>query len=205
MKNKLIVKGLFGSGMVLQRNKINCVYGTADGYTDIMMTFRGVTSITQSDEFGNWKLEFSPGEAGGPFEMVIKADAERIEYNDIYVGEVWVSSGQSNAQLPMERMKFTYPREFKLPENPKIRMFTVPIRWSLNGEEDDFEHGENAPAWIAASPKTLGQMSGTGYFFAKKLSEELDVPVGIINASQGGSPIASWLSKAALEEMGDKN
>ena len=207
MKAKLVVKGIFGSGMVLQRNKINCIYGTADGYTDIMLTFRGVTSITQSDEFGNWKLEFSPGEAGGPFEMVIKADSDRIEYKDIYVGEVWLSSGQSNAQLPMERMRFTYPQEFKLPKNPKIRMLTLPIRWALDGEKDslDLADGTNGAEWTEAGPDTLGQMSGTGYFFAKKLSTELDVPVGIINASQGGSPIASWLSKDALEEMGDKN
>lgn len=203
MKANLTVKGIFGSGMVLQRNKINCIYGTADGYTDIMLTFRGVTSITQSDEYGNWKLEFSPGEAGGPFEMVIKADDERIDFSDIYVGEVWVSSGQSNAQLPMERMKFTYPQEFALPENPNIRMLTIPIRWALDGEKDSFEPG--TINWKAASPETLGEMSGTAYFFAKKLSSELDVPVGIINASQGGSPIASWLSKSALEEMGDKS
>ena len=202
MKTKLTVKGIFGSGMVLQRNKINCIYGVADGYTDIMLTFRGVTSITQSDEFGNWKLEFSPGEAGGPFEMIIKADSDRIEFKDIYVGEVWVSSGQSNAQLPMERMRFTYPQEFALPANQNIRMLTVPIRWALDGEKDSIEPG--SAEWMAASPETLGKMSGTAYFFAKKLAAELDVPVGIINASQGGSPIASWLSKSALEEMGDK-
>ena len=202
MKTKLQVKGIFGSGMVLQRNKVNCIYGVADGYTDIMLSFRGVTTITQSDEYGNWKLEFSPGEAGGPFEMVIKADSERIEYKDVYVGEVWLSSGQSNAQLPMERLKFTYPNEFKLPENTNIRMLTVPIRWTFDGEKDSLD---SEAQWIAASPSTLGQMSGTAYFFAKKLSNELDVPVGIINASQGGSPIVSWLSKAALEEMGDKS
>lgn len=203
MKSKLAVKGIFGSGMVLQRNKINCVYGVADGYTDVMMTFRGVTSITQSDEFGNWKLEFSPGEAGGPFEMVIKAAGERLDYSDVFVGEVWVSSGQSNAQLPMERMRFSYPEEFALPENPRIRMLTVPIRWALDGEKDCLDDSSGAK-WLAASPENLGGMSGTAYFFAKRLSEELDVPVGIINASQGGSPIASWLSKSALEEMGDK-
>ena len=205
--------------MVLQRNKINCIYGTAEVYSDVIMEFRGTTSITQSDEDGKWKIEFSPGEAGGPFTMNIKCDDHRVEFTDIYVGEVWVSSGQSNAQLPMERMKFSYPEDFALPRNERIRMITIPINWSLDGEKDEIvdvgwqsnaDEGTKAEGlsggvhWVCASPETLGEMSGTGYFFAKRLSSELDVPVGIINASQGGSPVASWLSRQALEEMGDK-
>ena len=218
MNEKLKVNGIYGSGMVLQRNKINCVYGTAGVFSDVMMTFRGVTSITQADESGNWKLEFSPGEAGGPFTMSIKSDAQKIEYTDVYVGEVWLCSGQSNMQLPMERMKYSYPAEFTQPKNDHIRMLTIPISWSLDGEKDCLPESEwnsnadegtkaasgNSAKWICASPETLGAMSGTGYFFAKKLMEELDVPIGIINASQGGSPIASWLSKTALEELGGK-
>ena len=219
MKGTFKIKGIVGSGMVLQRNKINCIYGTAEVYSDIIMEFRGTTSITQSDEDGNWKIEFSPGEAGGPFTMNIKCDDHRVEFTDIYVGEVWVSSGQSNAQLPMERMRFSYPEDFALPKNDRIRMITIPINWSLDGEKDEIvdvgwqsnaDEGTKADGlssgvkWVCASPETLGGMSGTGYFFAKRLSKELDVPVGIINASQGGSPIASWLSRQALEEMGDK-
>lgn len=219
MKGTFKIKGIVGSGMVLQRNKINCVYGTAEVYSDVIMEFRGTTSITQSDEDGNWKLEFSPGEAGGPFEMVIKSDSHKVEFTDVYVGEVWVNSGQSNAQLPMERLKFSYPEEFEQPRNDKIRMITIPINWSLDGEKDEIvdvgwqsnadegtkaENMSSGVKWECASPETLGGMSGTGYFFAKKLSAELDIPVGIINASQGGSPIASWLSRQALEEMGDK-
>lgn len=219
MKGTFKIKGIVGSGMVLQRNKINCIYGTAEVYSDVIMEFRGTTSITQSDEDGKWKIEFSPGEAGGPFNMRIKCDAHTVEFTDIYVGEVWVSSGQSNAQLPMERMKFSYPEEFMQPRNERIRMITIPINWSLDGEKDEIvdvgwqsnaDEGTKAEGisggvnWVCASPETLGSMSGTGYFFAKRLSSELDVPVGIINASQGGSPIASWLSRQALEEMGDK-
>lgn len=219
MKGEFKIKGIVGSGMVLQRNKINCIYGTAEVYSDVIMEFRGTTSITQSDDDGNWKIEFSPGEAGGPFTMNIKCDNHRVEFTDIYVGEVWVSSGQSNAQLPMERMRFSYPEDFELPKNDRIRMITIPINWSLDGEKDEIvdvgwqsnaDEGTKADGlnsgvnWVCASPENLGGMSGTGYFFAKRLSKELDVPVGIINASQGGSPIASWLSRQALEEMGDK-
>jgi len=198
MKKEFCVKGIASSGMVLQRNKINCVFGTAGVYEDIIMSFRGLTCITQSDEEGNWKIEFSPGEAGGPFEMTIKAGDEKIQFTDIYVGEVWVSSGQSNAQLQMERLKFSYPEEMILPENPNIRMITIPITWTFKGENDSVEN----PQWMAASPETRKFMSGTAYFFAKKLHEELGVPVGIISTAQGGSPISSWMSKQSLEELG---
>lgn len=197
-QKKLLIKGIVASGMVLQQNKINCIFGTADIYEDILMTFRGITSIAKSDENGNWKIEFSPGDAGGPFCMTVKSSKEKIVLDDVFVGEVWVNSGQSNAQLPMERMRFSYPEEFELPENPNIRMITIPISWSLDGEKDYIEN----PLWLSASPENLGKMSGTAYFFAKKLSQELNVPVGIINASQGGSAIASWMNKSCLQEMG---
>ena len=219
MKGEFKIKGIVGSGMVLQRNKINCIFGSAEVYSDVMLTFRGITSITQSDEEGNWKLEFSPGEAGGPFEMLVQCDDKKIKFDEVYVGEVWVNAGQSNAQLPMERMRFSYPEEFLQPEDKFIRMITIPIDWSLDGEKDELrqtvteanaDEGTKAQnqsggvKWECASPQTLGDMSGTGYFFAKKLREDLRVPVGIINASQGGSPITAWMSQEALEEMGDK-
>lgn len=201
MESKFCVKGITASGMVLQRNRINCVYGTAGVYEDIIMTFRGLTYITQSDEFGNWKIEFGPGEAGGPFLLSLKSGTVKIDFSDVYVGEVWVSSGQSNAQLQMERLKFSYPEEMKLPENPNIRIITIPITWTFKGEKDSVEN----PQWLPASPENLRGMSGTAYFFAKKLHEELGVPVGIISTAQGGSPIASWMSKQSLEELDAEN
>ena len=219
MKGKIKVKGLTGSGMVLQRNKINCVYGTAESGADLVLEFRGENHAACADGNGCWKVEFNPGEAGGPFVMTVRSGESRIEFSDIFVGEVWLSSGQSNAQLPMERMKFSYPEEMVLPRNDKIRVITVPINWSLDGEKDEIvdvgwqsnaDEGTKAEGispgvkWLCASPETVGSISGLSYFFAKRLSSELDVPVGIINASQGGSPIASWMSRKSLEEMGDK-
>ena len=201
MGKDLRVKGIYGSGMVLQRDKINCIFGSGDVFSDVIMSFRGVTSITQVDENGEWKFEFSPGEAGGPFEMSIKSDAQKIDFNDIYVGEVWVNAGEGNARLSMEEMKFSYPDEFKLPENQNVRMFSVPGNYSFDKKIDYTEGAQ----WKAVSPKTLGEMPGLGYFFGKKLSVDLGVPVGIINMAYDDAPIASWMSKKSLEEMGDKS
>ena len=183
--------------MVLQQNTDNCIFGSAASGTKVSLQFRDKTYSEASDKEGNWKIEFNPGSAGGPFTMEISSSAEAVTYTDVYVGEVWVSSGQSNAQLPMNRLAYKYPDEFNLPLNNNIRMITVPISYALDGEKDTVEN----PQWIAASPETLAGMSGTAYFFAKKMAAELDVPVGIINASQGGSPITAWMSRESLEEL----
>lgn len=222
----LRTKGLYASGMVLQHDKVSKIKGCAEKNSKVILEYRGKKLCTNADALGFWELEFNAGEPGGPFDLKLSSGEEILEYQ-VYSGEVWISSGQSNAQLPMERMKFTYPDEFELAENPLIRIVTVPITWNFTGETDDFyaapsaENYENADnlensesagnaedccrkvlsiKWEAASPSTLGGMSGTAYFFAKKLAAELKIPVGIINASQGGSPISAWLGKQALEE-----
>lgn len=198
--DKFVVKGIYGSGMVLQRETVNCIFGNGKIGTKVELEFRGNSYCSDVDTKGNWKIEFDSMSAGGPFELVLKNEDEKIVYDDVFVGEVWVNSGQSNAKLPMIRMKHSYPQEFAAKKNDFVRMITIPISWSFEGEQDSVEN----PKWICASPDTIGEMSGTGYFFAKRLSEELKVPVGIVNASQGGSPISAWMSKKSLQEL-EKN
>lgn len=190
-------KGLYADGMVLQQKTLNCVAGLTDSECEVTLNWQNKEYSTKSDSNGNWFIEFESGTAGGPFVMNLTSGSQSITYKDVYVGEVWVSSGQSNAQLPMERMRYSYPEEFDLPANNNIRIITVPISWSFEGEQDSVEN----PVWNCASPQTLGSMAGTSYFFAKKLSEDLKVPVGIINPAQGGSPIASWVNKQTLTDL----
>jgi len=193
----LKTKGIYAEGMVLQQKATNCIYGAADAGAEVTLCWNGKSYTVNADDSGNWHIEYESGAAGGPFEMEITSGSDLIRFEDVYVGEVWVSSGQSNAQLPMDRMRYSYPEEFDLPANNNIRMITVPIAWNFEGEQDCVEN----PVWRCASPQTLGGMAGTSYFFAKKLWQELKVPVGIINPAQGGSPIASWMSKKSLEEL----
>lgn len=201
MSEQFFTKGIYGNGMVLQRECTNCIFGKAEKSSKITLSFRDINKSVFSDKNGDWKIEYNPGKAGGPFEMEIACENEKnrelIHFENIYVGEVWLSSGQSNAQLPMERLFYKYEEEFTLPENPFVRMITIPISYSFDGEKDSVEN----PAWICASAENLKKMSGTAYFFAKKLSAELKVPVGIINASQGGSPIESWMNEDCFKEM----
>ena len=194
------VLGIYADGMVLQRNTINCIFGEgAEG--EVSLSFRDTTAKATAQSDGRWKIEFNPGEAGGPFELKLTSGSDTVTFKDVWVGEVWVNSGQSNAQLPMDRLRFSYPHRMKLPKNDNIRMITVPITFSYDGPKDSVEN----PTWICASPETIAQMSGTAYFFASYLEQELGVPVGIINASQGGSPITSWMSEESLKQLGKTN
>lgn len=195
------VKGIYASGMVLQQKSVSHITGTAIAGEVVVLSFREKSYKTKVNKKGLWSLSFKTLEAGGPFSLTITNGKESIIYKDVFVGEVWVLSGQSNAQLPMERMKYSYPADFKLPLNNNIRMITIPISYCYGKQKDTIEN----PQWLPASPETLGVMSGTGYFFAKKLSSELKVPVGIINASQGGSPITSWMSEKSLIKLQKKD
>lgn len=191
------VKGIYASGMVLQQNAKCHISGTGEPYQKVILEFRGKIYQTKVSKKGDWKIDFYSFEAGGPFTLKINHQNQEIKYDDVFSGEVWLLSGQSNAQLPMERMRYTYKNDFALPKNNNIRMITIPISYCFGNQKECVEK----PLWQAASPETLGAMSGTGYFFAKHLSSELGVPVGIINASQGGSPIASWMSEKSLKKM----
>lgn len=189
------LKGLFADGMVFLRNAKNCVAGTAEPKSTVTVKFLGGTYSACADLDGNWKIDFQCNEACGPETMEITcSDGSAITLKDLYVGEVWLNCGQSNAQLPMERLKYTYREDMELPKNPLIRMCTVPIRYTFGYEQEFVDN----PTWLAASPETLGGFSGTAYFFAKRIQAELGCAVGIINASQGGSPIASWMDKESL-------
>ena len=194
------VLGIYADGMVLQRNTTNCIFGEgAQG--EVSLSFRDTTAKATAQSDGRWKIEFNPGEAGGPFELKLACGKDTITFKDVWVGEVWINSGQSNAQLPMDRLRYSYPYEMRLTKDNNIRMITIPITYAYDGPKDTVDN----PQWICASPETIEQMSGTGYFFASNLSKELGVPVGIINASQGGSPITSWMSEESLVKAGKTN
>ena len=197
MQEKFYLNRLYQNGMVLQQKCKNCISGKGVPGSTICIVFRKKKYSSKINSDGKWKVIFNPGDAGGP-EVLNVSDSEggEIKLTNIYVGEVWLCSGQSNMQLPMGRLKFTYPEEVTAPINEQIRLFTVPISYSFDGEKDNLLDG----AWLAASPETILSFSGTSYFFAKKLQQELKVPVGIINASQGGSPIASWLSEDVVNK-----
>jgi sialate O-acetylesterase len=182
---------LLADHMVAQRGLPVHVYGMAAPGENISVTFRGETHSTASDSLGRWSLYMSPGEAGGPFQMIVKA-TNTIQLNDILVGDVWVASGQSNMEFPMKALANPAP-EIAAANYPKIRIFRVEHRPS------DYPRSDvEAKTWAACTPESVAESSAVAYYFARDLSQRLNVPIGLIETFWGGTPAESWTSLHSL-------
>ncbi|MCL2410266.1 MAG: hypothetical protein FWC97_01355 [Treponema sp.] len=196
LKNKLILPPLFGDGMIIQHGVNFPIHGTALPHSEVTVTFSGESCQTKADENGKWHITLTPVQAGGPFMMEITAEDDIIKLKDIYAGDVWLCAGQSNMEMPMQRLSDDFPEEWELPDFPVIRQFSVPQTWNFSEPQEQI-HGEN---WVTASKETLGVFSGTAWFFAKNLNEKYNIPIGLVNTAWGGTPIESWMSKEALKD-----
>ncbi|MGD8176115.1 sialate O-acetylesterase [Marinimicrobium sp. ARAG 43.8] len=185
---------LINDGMVLQRDARVTVWGWAEEGESVSVHFQEKTLRTEAGEKGRWQITLPEMPAGGPYTMTITGN-NRLEINDILVGDVWVASGQSNMELPMRRVAPLYQEEMNEANYPDIRYFEVPDRYAFKAPAEDLDAGE----WVSITPETLPPVSAVSYFFARDLNRALDVPIGVINAALGGSPVESWLSEEALK------
>ncbi|MDD5065072.1 MAG: sialate O-acetylesterase [Phycisphaerae bacterium] len=185
---------LVSDGMVLQRDANVKIWGWADAGEKVTIDFNGKMYSAAADPDGKWTATLSPSKAGGPYNMEIKA-ANNITLKNILIGDVWVCSGQSNMELTMERVKDKYPNEITNSDNNSIRQFEVPDKYYFDAPHDDLESG----TWASANPQTIFKFTAIGYFFAKELYQKYHVPIGLINASLGGSPAQAWMSEDALK------
>ena len=185
---------LVSDGMVLQRDANVKIWGWADANEKIAISFNGKTYNSTAEADGKWSVILSELKAGGPYNMDINA-GNHITLANILVGDVWVCSGQSNMELPMNRVKYRYPDVIANADNPNIRQFVVTHIYDFMTPKDDFKSG----SWVSANPKSVLEFTAVGYFVAKELYEKYHVPIGLINASLGGSPAQAWLSEDALK------
>ncbi len=181
---------LLSDRMVIQRELPVHVWGWADPGEEIAVAFRGQEASTAADSAGRWEVYLKPLAAGGPFEMTIRG-ANAVVLRDIYVGEVWVASGQSNMVWPLQRSNDA-EQEIAAAKFPQIRYFKVKLA-TADERRDDVE-GE----WLAVSPQTAAELSGVGYFFARHLHEKLGVPFGVIQSAWGGTPAEAWTTAETL-------
>ncbi|MBN2356872.1 beta galactosidase jelly roll domain-containing protein [candidate division KSB1 bacterium] len=180
--------------MVLQRDAEVKIWGWAAEGEEISVRFNGHDYTTRADRLGEWRVILSDLKAGGPYEMRVQG-TNAIIIKDIMIGDVWVCSGQSNMELPMSRVSWMYPSEIAASENTFIRHFYVPRQYNLIEPESDFIGG----SWQSANPRTVLGFSAAAYFFARELYDRYKIPIGLINAGLGGSPIEAWMSEAALK------
>ncbi len=188
---------IFGNGMVLQRSAPVPVWGWAAPNEKITLTFNGQTKTVKAGKDGKWQIRLEPMTAGGPYEMRVAGKADRVALSDILVGEVWVCSGQSNMEWPLAQSNNAKEEAAKA-NYPQIRHFAVPK--AVSGlPSDDISGGK----WETCTPQTAPRFTAVGYFFARELAKELNVPIGLINTSWGGTHSETWTSAAALAQEPD--
>ena len=191
---------LLSDGMVLQQKKRVHIWGWDTPGCEVMISFLGKEYLTCADEEGKFSVFLDALAAGGPYTMEIKdRQGQELVLSDIWVGDVWICSGQSNMELPMERVRDKYPGEKADCKNPAIRTFKITEHADFRGPLTDHLSGE----WKAAEENTILSFSATAYFFARQMNRMLDIPIGLINASLGGSRIESWMGRDMLEGYDD--
>lgn len=179
---------IFSDKMVLQRDVTLQVWGWADAGEKISVVFDRATYRVKADKSGRWIAALKPVPAGGPYEMKITGKSNVVTLKDILVGDVWVGSGQSNMEWTMKDTQ-NATEEIAKANYPKIRLFTVTKTMSYQPQKD-LAGGE----WMECNPENTRDFSAVAYFFGRKLNLELDVPIGLINTSWGGTNIQTWMS-----------
>ena len=188
----------FQDHAVVQRERAIPVWGrTAPGAT-VTITFAGQTATATASADGQWKAEFKPMNAGGPYSLAASAsNGETQTVNDIMVGDVYLCSGQSNMELPL-RLATNYDSEVYGAKNQLLRLFHVQ-RFTSPTPRGVF--GADA-SWAVTTPETAKEFSATCYYFGRDLQPAAGVAVGLIEDAWGGSAIQAWISNEKLAQLG---
>jgi len=185
---------LISDGMVLQREQNLKIWGWASAQENISLKLNGKTYRSKADAQGNWNIALPAQPAGGPFDIALKGKNELL-IRDVYFGDVWICAGQSNMVLPMERVKERYMADIEQANYPAIRNFFIPTLTNVQGPQADLPSGK----WEVATPQNVMSFGAASYFFAKTIYDKYQVPIGLINASVGGTPIEAWISESGLQ------
>jgi sialate O-acetylesterase len=185
---------LVGNGIVLQRQATVKIWGWAGKNEPVTVQFLNQQYVTAANNEGQWQVELSNLEPGGPYQMQL-ISGDTITLNNILVGDVWLCSGQSNMDLPMRRVSTLYGDEMEHANNPFIHYFAVPQTSNLNQLCDDVSSGQ----WVDINKETIAEVSAVAYLFGKELYAKYQVPIGLIRSSYGGSPIETWMSEEAVK------
>ena len=192
--NELKVAPVFSNHMVLQQKSDVPIWGSGSPEENIeIIASWGEVSKTNISENGNWNVSIRTPNYGGPYEVKVVSGKKEIIFGDVMIGEVWLTSGQSNMEWPMSARILDQKEEIKNANYPDIRMFSVPR--NLNGTYI------NSASWKIANSENATDFSAVGYFFAREIHEKLGVPVGILNSSWGGTRVEAWTSIEKLNNL----
>lgn len=182
---------VFSSNMVLQREKELPVWGTAEPGAEVTVEVAGESATATTDKEGKWMVRLKPLSAGGPHTLQASGDGS-VTLDNVLVGEVWVCSGQSNMEWPLQRSN-NAESEIAAADDSKLRLLTV-TRKRSDKEDTSFEG-----KWEVCTPQSATDFSAVAYFFGRHLREELDVPVGLVKSAWGGTPAEHWTPKSSYD------
>ncbi|QDT10840.1 sialate O-acetylesterase [Planctomycetes bacterium K23_9] len=189
---------MFGDGMVFQQQSDAAIWGWTNAGSTVSVTpsWSNETSQVTAGTDGKWQTKVKTPRAGGPFQVRVSNGNETVELKDVLVGEVWICSGQSNMQWKMRGFGLEhFAEDVAKAKHPQIRFCDVPQVIALKGRDDV------QAKWTTCSPRSVLAFSAVGYFFGSRLHQELDVPIGLISTSWGGSSAEAWVSPEVLKNQ----
>jgi len=195
MMANVSLPNIFGDNMVLQRNSEVKIWGWGNPKEEIKLvsSWNNQEYKVTANNQAQWELKIKTPEAGGPFTISIKGYNEVVLKN-ILIGEVWVCSGQSNMEMSASWGIDNGEEEAKNATNPNIRFFMVPKLTATTPQNNLLGN------WTESTPETMKNFSAVGYFFAKRLREDLkNVPIGLISSNWGGTPAEIWMPEEVIQ------
>lgn len=190
------VPSVIGDHMVVQQGMRIPIWGKADPGEQVTVTLGDDTREAVADDAGRWLVRLPKQKAGGALDMSILGKDGGLTVSDILVGEVWVCSGQSNMQWTVSNSN-NAEAEIAAAKYPEMRLFTVDRTVATKPQDDC------TGSWSVCTPETIPDFTAVGYYFGRELHTTLDVPVGLIHTSWGGTPAESWTTQATLESDPD--
>lgn len=202
----LQMSGLYTDDMVLQRDRPLIIKGTANSGDKVTVTIAKQKQTVKVTTDGCWSVTLPSLKAGGPYTLTVSTDKQKLQYNNVLAGEVWLCSGQSNMEF-MLKQAATAQADMSKASNSEIRLFDAKARWRTDAVEwdtsvlDSLNHLQyyKDTKWIPCSPASARSFSAVAYYFGKMLQDSLRVPVGLICNAIGGSPTEAWIDRRTLE------
>lgn len=183
------IADVFTEHMVLQRNAVVKIWGEAKSGSQVEVWFAGQLRKAKASR-GKWQVTLKTGEAGGPYELEVINGNNKVSFQDVLIGDVWLAGGQSNMEFALHRVKDAQT-EISSADYPQIRYYKVPRKFYP-------EQKVTKTSWNVCSPQTASEFSAIAYYFSRNIHKEQNIPIGIIQIPVGGTTLEAWTSRTLL-------
>lgn len=201
LRAELKLPAYMTDSMVVQRNEVLNIRGMADGAVKVSVSWSYVPYVALAESDGRFSMSIPTPSAGGPYKIEISDSNSRRVLSDVYSGELWLCSGQSNMEMPVGGWGkvLDYEQELASSTNPKVHLLQIKKTKSHVPSE---EVGVNMSGWRTATPKSVYNFSAIAYFYARQLADELGVHVGVVDCTWSGTPGEAWTSLEGVRAVG---